>query len=704
MANVLAEFTLCALGRVHRFEAPICGTADLAWAEDALKRLPGILAAPKAAAAESVPTPERLAALAHLAKERIREGAEAFARRRVAPSKNRQGMVKVRGGVGPARMLWLEDGRLSAALKRQKKAWQAPLPGTSADPLSVAGVFGVGFVRRGAAPLDGFWLDVELSMLVKESLGFDQAGLSDAASALVAALGEGAAMPRGAEAMLGAVSEVLGEMGGDHVLAAMANVACARRAASLLYPGGAKGEAASRLWLSGPRLGPGSNLDALGKGEFGETGLAAAEQTPETLALCSALAPALGVGELGLDAAGRVKKELASRFELSPAGWKGLVALCAKRPSLAFEIGLACGEDQGWEAESYSMFGYAKALADGSYPDAGQAKLRDICELANMCAAGGVDFEQAFDAVLAPLAPPGMRAPRVALVPFISLMGHAPIAWRETVVHHESKGKPEPWLARTWADICERRGVSGETELSPRGVERLRGAGWIPEGDDELRVAALDRDRRAREGKGPMVVRGLLSRLRALGPGSKKLEREANEVVDFLGGVELGFWEQAPEDIGWPWIKERAARWHERMDEAKASEMSWEAVEPRGAEDGWVELGGGWRGRELVHGGELHSEGRLMSHCVSSYAERCGRGECRVFSLRSDAGGKSTLELRPARDASGLEVGATTAQHRGFANSEPPLMAKLAAQRLERRVAEKLAGAPRAKPAAPRAG
>jgi hypothetical protein len=54
---------------------------------------------------------------------------------------------------------------------------------------------------------------------------------------------------------------------------------------------------------------------------------------------------------------------------------------------------------------------------------------------------------------------------------------------------------------------------------------------------------------------------------------------------------------------------------------------------------------------ELLDSAELQAEGRVMRHCVSSYAGSCVSGHCAIFSLRRDCGQglerRATIEVMP---------------------------------------------------------
>ena len=75
---------------------------------------------------------------------------------------------------------------------------------------------------------------------------------------------------------------------------------------------------------------------------------------------------------------------------------------------------------------------------------------------------------------------------------------------------------------------------------------------------------------------------------------------------------------------------------------------------------------------ELLNREALEEEGRLLSHCVGTYAGVCQSGEARIFSVRNPTGERiSTLML-----THGIRVG----QHSAFNNHAPPPAAVQASQ------------------------
>ncbi len=69
-----------------------------------------------------------------------------------------------------------------------------------------------------------------------------------------------------------------------------------------------------------------------------------------------------------------------------------------------------------------------------------------------------------------------------------------------------------------------------------------------------------------------------------------------------------------------------------------------------------------WRMRELLSSGALHLEGRLMQHCVYSYAESCERDESFIFSLERYAPAPTAEEIASGSKATGSD-GALVKKH-----------------------------------------
>jgi hypothetical protein len=77
---------------------------------------------------------------------------------------------------------------------------------------------------------------------------------------------------------------------------------------------------------------------------------------------------------------------------------------------------------------------------------------------------------------------------------------------------------------------------------------------------------------------------------------------------------------------------------------------------------------------------ELQEEGDRMANCVATYVEKCVKGKSQIWSLRHDDGVRlSTLETRIQALPNGLGT-LHVVQHKGYANKEPPEVARTAAQ------------------------
>ena len=129
-----------------------------------------------------------------------------------------------------------------------------------------------------------------------------------------------------------------------------------------------------------------------------------------------------------------------------------------------------------------------------------------------------------------------------------------------------------------------------------------------------------------------------------------------------------GFAQGLPDkNSSWTSLLRRSEDWHRRtreleraMQAGRQEVLQWDSLLPETVIDGVVCT-------PLTDSQALDKEGYEMSHCVSSYAERCHHGVYRVFALRKPDGAKSTLGLR-------LEYYNKTVvsfdQHRGPSNSQ----------------------------------
>ena len=76
-------------------------------------------------------------------------------------------------------------------------------------------------------------------------------------------------------------------------------------------------------------------------------------------------------------------------------------------------------------------------------------------------------------------------------------------------------------------------------------------------------------------------------------------------------------------------------RWHRELGRASAAERLYfrrsgvKELSLRTGKDGEQE----WRIRELLSGADLIAEGRVMKHCVASYARSCAAGHCSIWAM-----------------------------------------------------------------------
>lgn len=92
-----------------------------------------------------------------------------------------------------------------------------------------------------------------------------------------------------------------------------------------------------------------------------------------------------------------------------------------------------------------------------------------------------------------------------------------------------------------------------------------------------------------------------------------------------------------------------AERWHKQLGKAKKRGTStWvpSYVMPFSFEEGTTgESRKHWTIRELLSSNELIDEGRVMKHCVSSYASSCASGSSAIFSLRCNGNRVLTIQV-----------------------------------------------------------
>lgn len=123
----------------------------------------------------------------------------------------------------------------------------------------------------------------------------------------------------------------------------------------------------------------------------------------------------------------------------------------------------------------------------------------------------------------------------------------------------------------------------------------------------------------------------------------EKLSRDVISLRDYLQS-EGGQWGHTPKTITWNTLLKRSEIWHEMVAMQTVNEKSrlvWNSVL---LETSMPKIEG-YTAKPLTNGGQLFLEGKAMHHCVSSYAEKCMKGTCRIFSLMKDGERVATLEL-----------------------------------------------------------
>lgn len=146
---------------------------------------------------------------------------------------------------------------------------------------------------------------------------------------------------------------------------------------------------------------------------------------------------------------------------------------------------------------------------------------------------------------------------------------------------------------------------------------------------------------------------------------------EARELVTAAGNVErrpppqpnLSMQRRTPETL-----LRQVEEWHGELRKTKGIDQrfwrpsGWKAASfETGSKDERVT----WRFTELLTGAELADEGRMMRHCIATYADSCVRGAYSVWSMQREYGAREKV-LTIAVDAKGVVVEA-----RGRANRLP---------------------------------
>jgi hypothetical protein len=110
--------------------------------------------------------------------------------------------------------------------------------------------------------------------------------------------------------------------------------------------------------------------------------------------------------------------------------------------------------------------------------------------------------------------------------------------------------------------------------------------------------------------------------------------------------------------------------WHGDLRKVRAgNQMFWRpsGIQPLDIETGSRDEPVTWRSRELMSAQDLVEEGRLLRHCVSTYAASCARGAYSIWSVeQQEKGERADRQLTVAIDDKGQMVEA-----RGYANRKP---------------------------------
>lgn len=420
------------------------------------------------------------------------------------------------------------------------------------------------------------------------------------------------------------------------------------------------------------------------------SGMGRAESSPGAAALAAALWRGAGLpGIPGEDALGALRSALRERFSLTSGGWKALV--------LAAE---SAGPARVAEFSSNLL----KMTSDPHYfrgwaPSPETALAQTLSRFASACSANRSPEQGAL--LLSCLSGFGGPPPVGPLMDgLLTSAALPPPAWRDAV------DNPAPETQAAWALFRSRLRLGNPPLLDPGSIEAALERGWAPEPDEAI-ILDFHAEIRARQDKFHLLFVAVAERAlqwRDLGLSSEAIDAEFDPVFDMARDPEPGFWNRYPGG-GWPRLERMASQWHDLVSERKASSHRWD---PCGLE--LPALPGGFLAEELTDGGALHQEGKALRHCVTSYADRCRSGHCRIFSLRDPETGapRATLEfIERRRSPDGAWDGALLAQARGFANSRLEGPAKAAAEALSgflssARLAPHQPPAPEVKPPSPR--
>lgn len=492
-----------------------------------------------------------------------------------------------------------------------------------------------------------------------------------------------------AQAVAGAVQEAASAWKARR--AQQCGMLIAEIAGKMLFPEPAAGRDAAILRSGAAFHRNEEGRDPLGAG-MPEAAVLAANEAPHAVALFAAIAPAM----LGTKRAATLKKLgpltimefkelLKSEYGVSAGAWRALLDLAAD--SEEFPAALAAMVDETMEPwEGSQPKGSRLPLGSGVEPSEKQAEIFSALKVIAIAKQVGVPVKAALASFHPELIAMDASAPirgemreEELWSSLTSMLSHAPRGWRLAGVERR--------YDQAWESLAAKAGRDGAPKLDHATFAALREQKTRPEAPGEAHLMALENDRIARAEKGPTLVASAM-RWANEPKTTQEERRQVQHLVDFLHGVELGFWSQAPAKISMGWLLARSQEWHDAMAKAKAGMSSWTP-----ATQGEIDCGNGWKAVELSTGEALANEGREMSHCVSGYAKACSEGVSRIFSLRSESSGqRSTIEMSPEWKPNlprvGIPLSLSIVQHMGAGNSDPSIMAKAAARRMTASIAE----------------
>lgn len=332
---------------------------------------------------------------------------------------------------------------------------------------------------------------------------------------------------------------------------------------------------------------------------------------------------------------GEAKRALADQVGLTPAAWKGMAA----SPDLA-------------KAFEKMMTGIKKPVVRRG------GALKAAAEIMKAADVDGSAFSKALESV--------RRREDKMTIP--EAAGRALSACATGGVATEAQARLLSFLAQ---NESARVIVSGRLPGLPEGWDAHHryypgerpGEGFEPEAD---KAALLQADIEALTERCPAIARGLSERLeraraKSLKGGAseeqatlaahEQLSALMSDIEDTSKGQPAGFWagldKKDPIASAMRQHEAWAAQARERQAQANPSlRRQWRA-EAGALRHGRVEA------VELSVGMDLFDEGKAMSHCVGSYADRCASGQSRIFSVRIGGLRQSTLELAPCSKAGG---------------------------------------------------